>query len=100
MFFNPRNDFYEMFCHHTMSIMTIAIAYITNYSNYAVAFMLVIDNADIFVGLIRIFMDIVKSKMLVLTIYLTLMVSTTLRGDLWQFIIFLFLNKIGSYYVI
>lgn len=83
-----------------MSIMTIAIAYITNYSNYAVAFMLVIDNADIFVGLIRIFMDIVKSKMLVLTIYLTLMVSTTLRGDLWQFIIFLFLNKIGSYYVI
>ena len=75
MFFQPRNDFYEMFCHHTMTLLIISIAYITNYNNIAIPFMLVIDNADIFVGLIRIFMDVVKSTTLILICYFSLMVS-------------------------
>ena len=54
MFFVIRNDFYEMFCHHSMTLLIISIAYITNYNNIAIPFMLIIDFADIFVGLVRV----------------------------------------------
>ena len=75
MFFVIRNDFYEMFCHHSMALLTISIAYITNYNNLALPFMLIIDFADIFVGLMRVCLDIIKSKTLILTIYFMLMSS-------------------------
>lgn len=70
----PGNDFFEMFCHHTMTLLIISIAYITNYNNIAIPFMLVIDNADIFVGLVRIFMDVIP-EILSFFIYLSLIAS-------------------------
>lgn len=73
--FKPRNDFFEMFCHHTMTLLIIAIAYITNYNNIAIPFMIIIDNADIFVGIARISMDICSNKPFLLGIYVALMVS-------------------------
>lgn len=58
-FVKPKNDFYEMLCHHSMTFLIISIAYITNYNNIAIPFMLAFDNSDIFIGLIRVFIDIV-----------------------------------------
>ena len=75
IFMKPELDFCEMFCHHLMSILTIGIAYITGYNNLAIPFMLIIDFADIFVGLMRIFVDIFKSDVLKLTMFSLLMVS-------------------------
>lgn len=72
---HPKNDFFEMFCHHTMTLLIISIAYITNYNNIAIPFMLVIDNADIFVGAIRICLDIIPSKRIIFVFYMALLVS-------------------------
>jgi hypothetical protein len=77
MFFQVRNDFYEMLCHHIMTLMLISIAYITNYNNLAIPFMLIIDNADIFIGAIRICVDIAQNKLIVLAVYIPLMVSSS-----------------------
>ena len=49
-----RNDFYEMFCHHSLTLLLISIAFICSYNNLAVMIMMVLDQADIFVGLIRV----------------------------------------------
>ena len=74
MFIHPGNDFYEMLCHHIMTLLIISIAYITNYSNIAVPFMVIIDNADIFVGLVRIAID-VSHPVVTLFFYLLLLIS-------------------------
>lgn len=70
----PGNDFYEMFCHHLMTFLIISIAYITNYNNIAVPFMLVIDNADIFIGLVRVAIDL-SYPWITFTIYVFVMIS-------------------------
>lgn len=72
---HPRNDFFEMICHHVCSVLVIANAYVCSYYNQAVLFMIVIDNADIFIGLVRVFMEITSNKIILLTIYAVLMVS-------------------------
>lgn len=74
MFIHPGNDFYEMLCHHIMTLLIISIAYVTNYNNIAVPFMIIIDNADIFVGLIRVVLDVVHPFVL-LTIYAMILIS-------------------------
>jgi hypothetical protein len=74
MVIHPGNDFFEMFCHHTMTFLIISIAYITNYNNIAIPFMLVIDNADIFVGMVRAGIDVLPEK-LSFSIYIVLMFS-------------------------
>uniref|UniRef100_A0A7S3NAJ9 TLC domain-containing protein n=1 Tax=Euplotes harpa TaxID=151035 RepID=A0A7S3NAJ9_9SPIT len=74
MVVRPGNDFFEMFCHHTMTLLIISIAYITNYNNIAVPFMIVIDNADIFVGLVRALIDVAPAP-LVLSAYACILVS-------------------------
>ena len=74
MFIHPGNDFYEMLCHHIMTLLIISIAYITNYNNIAVPFMLIIDNADIFVGLVRVTIDVAHPA-ITLTNYVLILVS-------------------------
>ena len=74
MIIRPGNDFFEMFCHHTMTFLIISGAYICNYNNIAVLFMLIIDNADIFVGLVRAGIDVLPEK-LSFSIYIVLMIS-------------------------
>lgn len=74
MVLKPGNDFFEMFCHHTMTFLIISIAYITNYNNIAIPFMLFIDNADIFVGLVRAGIDVLP-EMVSFLIYCCLMTS-------------------------
>jgi hypothetical protein len=71
---NPGNDFFEMFCHHTLTFMIISVAYICNYHNVAVICMLVIDNADTFVGMIRAGIDVLPES-ITFIIYSTLMIS-------------------------
>ena len=74
MFIYPGNDFYEMLCHHTMALLIISIGYITNYNNIGVPFLLVIDNADIFVGMIRVVIDVAHSAVTFI-IYLLILIS-------------------------
>lgn len=74
MVIRPGNDFFEMFCHHLMTLLIISIAYITNYNNIAVPFMLFIDNADIFVGVVRFLIDVAPAW-LNLSAYFWIMVS-------------------------
>lgn len=77
LFTQKRNDFYEMFCHHTLTILLIGIGYICNYNNLAVMIMMVLDNSDIFIGLGRVCIDIVESKVILLGVYFALLVSIT-----------------------
>ena len=55
----PKNDFYEMICHHVITCLLIIFSYTANWQTVGVVVMLVMDNADIFIGLIRTFMDLV-----------------------------------------
>lgn len=75
MIFWPRMDFFEMLCHHVCTFLVISCAYIQNYSNHAVLFMLIIDNADIFIGLIKASLDISKSSVVISSAYAAMMIS-------------------------
>ena len=75
MMFWPRNDFYEMLCHHVCTFLVVSSSYILNYTNHCVLTMLVVDNADIFIGIIRVFIDISKNSVLITLMYGSLMVS-------------------------
>ena len=75
MIFWPRMDFYEMLCHHVCTFLVISCSYIQNYSNQCVLTMIVIDNGDIFIGLIRVFLDISKSTTVITLAYAGMMIS-------------------------
>ena len=48
----PKNDFYEMLMHHTLTILLIGFSWTSGFQQIGVVVMLVMDNADIFVGLV------------------------------------------------
>ncbi len=47
-----------MICHHLITCLLIVFSYTANWQTVGVVVMLVMDNADIFIGIIRTFMDI------------------------------------------
>ena len=53
----PKNDFYELMCHHMVTLLLILFSYMMNYTAIGIHVMIVMDNADIPIGLIRSNMD-------------------------------------------
>lgn len=70
----PKNDFYEMICHHTASVMLITVSYMSGFTHIGVHVLFITDNSDTFVGLIWLIMDCAKSYY-VLIVYLVMMFS-------------------------
>lgn len=79
LFLHKRNDFCEMFCHHTLTLLLVSIAYMWGYSNLSVMMMMILDNSDIFIGLIRVCLDITNNRLLILVAYIALMVSLLVK---------------------
>jgi hypothetical protein len=70
----PKNDFYEMICHHFSTVLLIVFSYCSNLTNIGVHVMLIMDNADIPIGVMRAIMDL-SGTMGILSVYTVLMSS-------------------------
>ena len=62
----PKNDFVEMFLHHLIIVVLLAGSYLTNLMNGGIPVMMVMDHADIWIGLIRMNLDISGRKTMAL----------------------------------
>lgn len=77
---SPNSDYFEMILHHLLSMMLITCSYLYNLSNFGSIVLVQMDIADIFIGLIRVFMDFCN-KYVTFIIYL---------GIMWAFVYFRF----------
>jgi len=68
----PQNDFFEMCLHHVLTIPLIAYAYVGRYGPTILIITLIIDNSDIWIGLIRGVMDLVNKAVTVIILILLL----------------------------
>lgn len=74
-FYNrPKNDFFEMILHHFSSITLIVFSYIWGHTSVGVHVLMIMDNADFFVGLVRVLMDWAPS-LLSFSVYIMIMLS-------------------------
>ena len=63
----PKSDFAEMFLHHLLTTSLIVGSYLTNTVNCGVVVMMILDHADIWIGFMRVVIDIAGMFSLVLT---------------------------------
>jgi very-long-chain ceramide synthase len=53
----PQNDFYEMVCHHAATLILITFSYVGSITHLGIHVLFLMDNGDIFIGVIRAVMD-------------------------------------------
>lgn len=78
IFKSPNFDYFEMILHHIITMMLIFCSYFNSFWNFGIFVLMQMDLADIFIGLIRVFMDFINK-------YITFLIYI---GILWGFIHF------------
>mmetsp|Transcript_35805 Transcript_35805/g.41409 ORF Transcript_35805/g.41409 Transcript_35805/m.41409 type:complete len:205 (-) Transcript_35805:1-615(-) len=69
-----QNDFFEMLLHHYITILLVVGSYMTNEWNHGVSVMIQMDNGDCFGGMMKAFMDIMPTSLILIN-YLALLYS-------------------------
>jgi hypothetical protein len=53
----PQNDFFEMMCHHVCTLILVWGSYVSGFTQMGSQVLFLMDNGDICIGIIRVFMD-------------------------------------------